>query len=106
MLFRLQLPNEVENVFRNQKVPAVASTSKRKFLNPDIRGRVAYRLREVSEMTGIPASTLRTMARRGDLNPITGFGVWLIAAEELVALLNRRLRNGTVRRSENNDNES
>lgn len=55
--------------------------------------RVAYRLREVSEMTGIPASTLRTMARRGDLNPITSFGVWLISAEELAALLSKRLRN-------------
>jgi hypothetical protein len=43
-------------------------------------------------MTGIPASTLRTMARRGDLNPITSFGVWLIAAEELEALLGKRLR--------------
>ena len=55
--------------------------------------RVAYRLREVSEMTGVPASTLRTMVRRGELNPVTSFGVWLITAEELEALLNRRLRN-------------
>lgn len=94
------------NPIQSHKVLAVPSNPKRIPLNPDIRGRVAYRLREVSEMTGIPASTLRTMARRGDLNPITSFGVWLIAADELEALLNKRLRNGTVRRSENNDNES
>ncbi len=60
---------------------------------PESQARVAYRLREVSEMTGIPVSTLRTMVRRGELNPITSFGVWLIAAEELEALLNKRLRN-------------
>ena len=46
------------------------------------------------------------MAHRGEINPVTGFGTWLISAEELEALLNRRLRNGTVRRSETNDNES
>ena len=57
--------------------------------------RAAYRLREVSEMTGIPASTLRTLVRRGDLNPITSFGVWLIAADELETLLQRRLRNSS-----------
>jgi predicted site-specific integrase-resolvase len=62
-------------------------------IKTDSRGRAAYRLREVSEMTGIPASTLRTMVRRGDLNPITSFGVWLIAAEELETLLQKRLRN-------------
>lgn len=60
----------------------------------DSRGRAAYRLREVSEMTGIPTSTLRTMVRRGDLNPITSFGVWLVSAGELEGLLNKRLRNG------------
>lgn len=71
----------------------MASKSKLTHLNPDTRGRVSYRLREVAEMTGIPASTLRKMVRRGDLNPITSFGVWLISAEELDALLNKRLRN-------------
>jgi hypothetical protein len=59
----------------------------------DSRGRAAYRFSETSALTGIPASTLRTMVRRGDLNPITSFGVWLIAAEDLEALLNKRLRN-------------
>jgi predicted site-specific integrase-resolvase len=75
-------------------------------ITTDSRGRAAYRLREVFELTGIPTSTLRTMVRRGDLNPITSFGVWLIAAEELEALLQKRLRNGTVRRSNSNENES
>ena len=65
----------------------------RRQIKIDSRGRAAYRLREVFEMTGIPASTLRTMVRRGDLNPITSFGVWLIASEDLEALLNQRLRN-------------
>ena len=62
-------------------------------IHTDSNGRAAYRLREVQDMTGIPTSTLRTMVRRGDLNPITGFGVWLIAADDLEALLNKRLRN-------------
>jgi len=81
----------------------VANTPKRNILNTDSRGRVAYRLREVAEITGIPASTLRTMVRRGDLNPITSFGVWLISAEDLEGLLHTRLRNGTARRSRNDD---
>lgn len=71
----------------------MANKPKTASLKPDSKGRLAYRLREVSDMTGIPVSTLRTMARRGDLNPITSFGVWLIAAEELEALLQKRLRN-------------
>lgn len=79
-------------LLRDREIPAVPSKPKPNLLNPDTRGRVAYRLREVSEMTGIPASTLRTMARRGDLNPITSFGVWLISAEELERLLGGRLR--------------
>jgi excisionase family DNA binding protein len=70
----------------------MANKSKHPQMIPDVRGRVSYRLREVAEMTGIPASTLRKMIRRGDLNPITSFGVWLISAEELDVLLNKRLR--------------
>lgn len=65
-------------------------------INPirtDSRGRAAYRLREASELTGIPVSTFRTLIRRGELNPITGLGVWLIAADDLQALLDKRLRN-------------
>lgn len=73
----------------------MASKTKNRTLDADSRGRVAYRLREVSQMTGIPASTLRTMARRGDLNPITSFGTWLIAADELEKLLGKRLRLNT-----------
>jgi excisionase family DNA binding protein len=63
----------------------------------DSRGRVAYRLREVSEMIGIPVSTLRAMVRRGELNPITSFRTWLIPAEDLQLLLKQRLRNGMAR---------
>lgn len=62
-------------------------------IKTDSNGRAAYRLREASELTGIPVSTFRTLIRRGDLNPITGLGVWLIAADDLEALLNKRLRN-------------
>lgn len=54
--------------------------------------RRAYRLREVERETGIPVSTLRTMIRRGEINPITGFRTWLIAAEEYERLLATRLR--------------
>jgi len=48
---------------------------------------------EAPALTGIPVSTLRTKVRRSEINPITGFGVWWIAAEDLEALLNKRLRN-------------
>lgn len=64
-------------------------------ITTDSNGRAAYRLREASELTGIPTSTFRTLIRRRELNPITGFGVWLIAADDLQALLNKRLRNTT-----------
>ena len=62
-------------------------------IKSDANGRASYRLREASALTGIPVSTFRTLIRRGDLNPITGLGVWLIAADDLEALLNKRLRN-------------
>jgi hypothetical protein len=62
-------------------------------IKTDSNGRAAYRLREASELTGIPTSTFRKKIRRGEINPITGFGVWLIAADDLEALLNKRLRN-------------
>ena len=54
--------------------------------------RLAYRLSEVSDLIGIPTSTLRTMIRRGEINPVTGFGTWLITAEDLTDLLKKRLR--------------
>lgn len=71
----------------------MANTKKTANLSPDANGRLAYRFSEASKMTGIPASTFRTMARRGEINPVTGFGTWLIAADDLQALLNKRLRN-------------
>ena len=60
---------------------------------PDPGLRRAYRLREVEALTSIPASTLRRMIRAGELNPIVGLRTWLIAAEDLDAILNKRLRN-------------
>lgn len=54
--------------------------------------RLAYRLREASALIGIPASTLRSMAKRGEFNPVTAFGPWLITADDLHELLDRRLR--------------
>lgn len=62
-------------------------------ITTDSRGRAAYRICEASELTGIPVSTFRTKIRRGEINPITGLGVWLIAADDLAALLEKRLRN-------------
>jgi excisionase family DNA binding protein len=62
-------------------------------ISTDSNRRAAYRLREAAELTGVPVSTFRTLIRRGEINPITGLGVWLIAAEELEALLQKRLRN-------------
>lgn len=55
--------------------------------------RRAYRLREIEAEIGVPVSTLRTMIRRGELNPITAFGPWLISAQDYERLLNTRLRN-------------
>ncbi len=54
--------------------------------------RLAYRLCEVSALLGIPVSTLRAMVRRGEINPVTSFGTWLLTAEDLRDLLNKRLR--------------
>jgi hypothetical protein len=67
---------------------------KREQRAPDIESpeRLAYRLKEVEALIGIPVSTLRTMIRNGDLNPCTGFGTWLITREELQRLLQKRLR--------------
>jgi hypothetical protein len=87
------LPPDDCNHIRNATTIEFMAKPKHSSLTPDSQGRVAYRLREASALTGIPVSTFRTMARRGDLNPITGFGVWLISAEELEALLQKRLRN-------------
>jgi len=85
----MRLRKNLAGLFFSQHQPMKQSAK----ITVDSRNRAAYRLREVSEMTGIPASTLRTMVRRGDLNPITSFGVWLISAEEFQALLHKRLRN-------------
>lgn len=56
-------------------------------------GRLTYTLAEVEGLTGVPRSSLRTLIRRGKLNPITAFGKWRILATELESLLAMRLRN-------------
>ena len=66
-----------------------AKTSKPTNSKPD---RLAYRLSEVSEMVGIPVSTLRSMIHRQELNPIVGFKTWLLAAQDVQELLKKRLR--------------
>ena len=60
---------------------------------PDGVKRRAYRLREIEAEIGVPVSTLRAKIRRGELNPITAFGTWLISAQDYERLLNTRLRN-------------
>jgi hypothetical protein len=69
------------------------SSNRHARVNNDPVFRRAYLLREIEAETGIPVSTLRSMIRRGELNPITGFGKWLIAREEYERLLAKRLRN-------------
>ena len=59
---------------------------------PEAEKRVAYRVKEVAEMTGIPASTIRTRIHAGEINVITSFGPWLIAKDELDRLLAITLR--------------
>jgi len=43
-------------------------------------------------MCGVPSSTVRAMIRRGQINPVTSFGVWLVPADDVAALLLNRLR--------------
>ena len=73
----------------------LSSSMKPNPITTNSTGRVAYRLREASQLTGIPVSTFRSLIRRGEINPITGLGVWLISASDLEFLLNKRLRNAT-----------
>ena len=54
--------------------------------------RLAYKVGEAAEMLGVSPSTLRKMARRGDLNVITSFGPWLISRSELDRLMEKTLR--------------
>ena len=68
--------------------------NKSSLLRPDENGRLAYRLKEAAAMLGVTVSTLRSMVRAGELNPITGFRVWLISAEDIQKRMGRRLRDG------------
>jgi hypothetical protein len=53
--------------------------------------RLAFRLSEVSTLIGIPVSTLRNMIHRGEINPVVSFKTWLVLADDLAELLNKRL---------------
>lgn len=54
--------------------------------------RVAYRVKEVAAMTGIPASTIRSRIHAGEINVITSLGCWLISHHELERILGITLR--------------
>lgn len=84
----LQAGNALRSSYRHMKVKTVEEIEKASKTGP----RLAYRLREASDLIGIPVSTLRTMAKRGEFNPVTAFGPWLITADDLSALMERRLR--------------
>ncbi|MDB6064063.1 MAG: hypothetical protein JWR26_271 [Pedosphaera sp.] len=69
------------------------------FTNKDgeVVNRAQFSLAEAEQLTGVPVSQFRRMGRRGDINPITSFGrKWYIPAEDIVALLNKRMRNKRV----------
>lgn len=62
----------------------------------EVTERAQLSLSESNKLTGVPVSQLRKLCRRGVLNPVTGFGrKWYLSAEDLLRLLNRRLRNQT-----------
>ena len=61
-----------------------------KHINPTHR--VAYRIKEVSAMTGIPASTIRSRIHAGEINVITSLGCWLVSHSELERILGITLR--------------
>lgn len=57
--------------------------------------RIAFRIKEVAEMTGVPASTIRSRVRSGDLAVIQGFGPWLIGKAELDRFMKETAIGGT-----------
>ena len=60
----------------------------------EVTERAQLSLSETHTLTGVPVSQLRKLCRRGVLNPVTGFGrKWYLTADEIIGLLNRRLRN-------------
>ena len=62
--------------------------------------RIAFRIKEVAEMTGVPASTIRSRVRSGELAVIQGFGPWLIAKAELDRFLKETAIGGTHNKKE------
>lgn len=65
--------------------------------------RVAYRIKEVAAMTGIPASTIRTRIHAGEINVITSLGCWLISHGELERVLGITLRPQDLTKSDSQD---
>jgi hypothetical protein len=60
----------------------------------DWRSRACHTLKEAAEILSTPASQLRILCHRGDINPITGLGrKWRITTEDIEKLLGTRLRN-------------
>lgn len=49
--------------------------------------RIAYSVKEVAEMVGVPPSTIRSRIHAGDIAIVTGFGPWRIAKKELDRIL-------------------
>ncbi|MEN8775109.1 MAG: helix-turn-helix domain-containing protein [Akkermansiaceae bacterium] len=56
--------------------------------------RLAYKLREASEILGVPVSTLRKRIKEGRIDVVTGLGPWLITKEEIDRVLSEALRGG------------
>lgn len=62
----------------------------------EIEHRAQFSLPELFKLTGVPVSTWRTMVRRGDVSPVTGFGKkFYISAEDLLRLMGKKMRKKT-----------
>jgi len=62
----------------------MSKTDTDKSENPE---RIAYRVRELAEMTGVPCSTIRKRIRTGDIRAVTSLGVWLVPKDEVDRLM-------------------
>lgn len=56
--------------------------------------RLAFKLREASDILGVPVSTLRKRIREGRIEVVTGLGPWVITRAEIDRILGDTLRNG------------
>lgn len=55
--------------------------------NSESPERIAYRVRELAEMTGVPCSTIRKRIRTGEIRAVTSLGVWLVPKDEVDRLM-------------------